>query len=39
MKTPEQIKSYIAKQEWFKRLGINLDDIQAEDFITEKRMR
>lgn len=28
MKTPEQIKSYIAKQEWFKRLGINLDDIQ-----------
>lgn len=27
MKTPEQIKSYIAKQEWCKDLGINLEEI------------
>lgn len=28
MKTQEQIKEYIKSQEWFKRLGINLDDIK-----------
>lgn len=26
-KSPEEIKDYIINQEWFKELGINLDDI------------
>lgn len=29
MKTPEEIKAYISKQDWYKELGIDLFDLHS----------